>query len=737
MYRKHNFIFLRFASTYILLIIIVLLCLFPVFNGMIRLEEEKVMQRVLDQADAAITANAKTSEQLFTLTRSFYNDPKLVEVYYSSTRTENEPIFYSMTQLHSRMSLYYQNLDSFANVLLYLPKLDYVLTKDYIFRTREDYYASQQSSHYGRSDWLQTLSDQGKAISIYPDAVTDQVRSGKQKEVLNYAYTFPQIGDANIRILALISLTSDALAKDLLVGEVASCAFALVGDSDGRLLSSYQWGGEPQMPTGEAWIGQEGEVYRLIHLYPDSAQPVCIGIQEAFFSRQKYTAALMLCKSISFALVFGAAFALFFAYYRSRPIEQILGLLRASHKSHTSNPWLEIESSLTGMTSEINQCKQTIEELEQMVKHELLEKFYTGRLTQHQMETAFLQAFGAMPEVFKAVLFNCLEGSSDQLEPLLLESMNGAAEQLLFLHNRKNRLYALFNPELLPIEQLEQALTHIRTTADIAVKAGVSDASHHPEEVRQSIQEAAQRLKTVQSIPNIYILTRSISASLPPSFVQTQELDSLHRALAQGNGKAADKIIVGIFNRVQAMHFDQLDLRQLFFSLSTVYTNAANELVRYLEAVGHQGVSFDYLPSDLDEYGLEAVKCTFLDLNQKLAELHKQQQAESADMRASNLVRYIEQNFSDPNLCASSLADHFHLSEKYVFRLVKNACGKPLNNYLSALRIDTAVELLENSDLSVSEIAVKVGLSSSNTMYKVFMRVKGGPPSSYRKNALH
>ena len=98
----------------------------------------------------------------------------------------------------------------------------------------------------------------------------------------------------------------------------------------------------------------------------------------------------------------------------------------------------------------------------------------------------------------------------------------------------------------------------------------------------------------------------------------------------------------------------------------------------------------------------------------------------------TDILAYIDQNYTDPNLCAGVIADVFHISEKYVFQLLKSCCNETLNDRILRLRIDEGIRLLTTTDLTITTIAKKTGFSSSNTMYKAFMRVKGISPSSYR-----
>lgn len=101
--------------------------------------------------------------------------------------------------------------------------------------------------------------------------------------------------------------------------------------------------------------------------------------------------------------------------------------------------------------------------------------------------------------------------------------------------------------------------------------------------------------------------------------------------------------------------------------------------------------------------------------------------------KGEEVILYVSQNFQDMNLCAGSIAQQFGLSEKYIYQLVKDASGKTLNQLITEIRIKEAIYLLENTKKTIADIAVESGFSSSNSMYKVFMRTQGVSPSSYRE----
>jgi transcriptional regulator GlxA family with amidase domain len=53
---------------------------------------------------------------------------------------------------------------------------------------------------------------------------------------------------------------------------------------------------------------------------------------------------------------------------------------------------------------------------------------------------------------------------------------------------------------------------------------------------------------------------------------------------------------------------------------------------------------------------------------------------------------------------------------------------------VEALRVEAARRLLETSDLTVAEIARRVGLAHAETLHRAFVRRAGTTPAAYRQH---
>ena len=97
------------------------------------------------------------------------------------------------------------------------------------------------------------------------------------------------------------------------------------------------------------------------------------------------------------------------------------------------------------------------------------------------------------------------------------------------------------------------------------------------------------------------------------------------------------------------------------------------------------------------------------------------------------ITDYIKYNYNE-KLMINDLAQKFFLNPSYLSGLFKEETGKPFTAYLVECRLKKAVELLENTELSSSEISAQVGYEDYFHFSKLFKKHIGISPSNYRKS---
>ena len=123
-----------------------------------------------------------------------------------------------------------------------------------------------------------------------------------------------------------------------------------------------------------------------------------------------------------------------------------------------------------------------------------------------------------------------------------------------------------------------------------------------------------------------------------------------------------------------------------------------------------------------------------LGMYRSLCALVNEKKTKEAGKMMPAILAFLDANYGDPDLSLTMVADTFQISVPYLSSLFKASAGVNFSNYVEDVRIEKAKGLLKNTSLSVGEIAVATGYSSTNSFSRAFRRVTGDSASEYRKN---
>ena len=101
------------------------------------------------------------------------------------------------------------------------------------------------------------------------------------------------------------------------------------------------------------------------------------------------------------------------------------------------------------------------------------------------------------------------------------------------------------------------------------------------------------------------------------------------------------------------------------------------------------------------------------------------------------VVEFVEQHIDNSDLSVTELAAKLNVSKSGLNRKLKSLLGVAPKEFINKARMNRAVALLHHSDLPVKEIAYRCGFSDQNYFGKCFRAAMGVSPSEYRqKNGL-
>lgn len=111
----------------------------------------------------------------------------------------------------------------------------------------------------------------------------------------------------------------------------------------------------------------------------------------------------------------------------------------------------------------------------------------------------------------------------------------------------------------------------------------------------------------------------------------------------------------------------------------------------------------------------------------------KHKTSDSSDI-IDRVLCYIKK-YHTQNITTKDICKYFSCSRSLISHKFSERTGVGIKQYINSLRVENAKNLLENSSLSVTEIAFSLGFSSPNYFTQIFRDATGVSPASFRQTA--
>ncbi|HWT75946.1 MAG TPA: AraC family transcriptional regulator [Mobilitalea sp.] len=253
-----------------------------------------------------------------------------------------------------------------------------------------------------------------------------------------------------------------------------------------------------------------------------------------------------------------------------------------------------------------------------------------------------------------------------------------------------------------------------------------------------------------------------------------EDKKSLHEGFLQASEAMEYR---AAFGRGIVMHYQDIEKRKFSYSSSNI--TAQKKMISFIKDKNHEGNAMQLINHmiqcnmDEDTATLEAFKCfrldmvniianvmndictplyisentyidglmsceTFLDFKIRLGMILEALQRYETEYQNENdsgkiVMQYITEHYANPDLNINMLGVVFDLSPSYLSKLFKDQHGMSPNEFITKLRINEAKELIEAGELTIEQIAEKVGFLSSSVFIRTFKKVEGITPGAYKK----
>ena len=101
-------------------------------------------------------------------------------------------------------------------------------------------------------------------------------------------------------------------------------------------------------------------------------------------------------------------------------------------------------------------------------------------------------------------------------------------------------------------------------------------------------------------------------------------------------------------------------------------------------------------------------------------------------LELAEIKEYLDEHYTE-KIVLEDLAERYYINKYYLTKIFKETYGSTISNYLIAMRITKAKQLLRFTDMTVDEIGSAVGMGDANYFSRMFRKVEGISPKEYRK----
>ncbi len=461
-----------------------------------------------------------------------------------------------------------------------------------------------------------------------------------------------------------------------------------------------------------------------------------IRISQSYIDLQMAATQRYLTSILAAAVLSGIGTAMWAAYRQSLPMKQALRRLRDRGMlgSRKKNEYSALMSSVEKLLKENETIHRELSGYQASLHQNLLDRLFSNNLMSYDAEEALRMELGNFPEkalVYCGRIFIPSADTNLSMEMTLvmvLEFLKKHLPSSAVLHSTDTLTFGLIFPCTGPVGEAERPLKWVlaeipkKFSAKVVLTLGGVCESMHQIGLCFERAQGAYIEEERGGLSDCLIIHPGDLGDREQG-LRLRMLQEMYQFMIAGEAENA----VSAMRRFYGCPADMLLInhRERYHVLRAYIMMAAREIAPDKEAV--------------DITAQNSCK-TFEDQTAALAEgirqvceyVNERQNSVQGD-QCTVYTDYLKEHFADPELCASSLANEFRVSEKYLFGLFKKKTGYSPTSYLHHIRMEEAVRLLLECSDTVQEISVRVGFVNFGTFYKAFKREYGVAPGRYRE----
>lgn len=404
--------------------------------------------------------------------------------------------------------------------------------------------------------------------------------------------------------------------------------------------------------------------------------------------------------------------------------------------------------------------KQNVERLEKyylesipLLKEQFLMGLLEGRLNKKEMIQAYEESYGMqMTASFYCVgVFHIDAAKNDGALTLDDNLRRVSLKQLIDEQMEKEFAYRSINylGTIIVISMFErkEQITSFVQSADrlcklanrilhVDVTAGIGQSCKALTGIHQSYQEAQSAVEyRILLEPNQSIFIQDIEPKSEARFLPgEQELQAVVKEIKVGTPESLEETIQNLMENLKSMSISIPQLQNAFTEMTVEIVRLAR--VYEVDITSISGWNPDFYTGIKQFHSLDALGEWLLSVCMQLRGQIRRERTDAARLLIDKAKQYIDENYGNSELSVEKLCDYLGLSATYFSTLFKRETGESFVVYLTRIRMEQALQLLNTTEEKAYVISELVGYTEPNYFSYVFKKQYGVSPSKYRLNQV-
>lgn len=385
-----------------------------------------------------------------------------------------------------------------------------------------------------------------------------------------------------------------------------------------------------------------------------------------------------------------------------------------------------------------------------MMREQLLMGLLEGRVSAMQAET-MIRSYGMdflAPYYSVALLggdFRLNDKETKTGQMLMLSLLNLAKD---YLEKNMNIQIFMYIDRIAVIARMQEAkeiqdfIYHMNQVTkigarmlDVNVNAGIGHAHSLLTQIASSYEEAktAYDYRILATEANQAFYINDVEPKADEQTLQDpQELEKVLYSMKFGTKEELNESIDAYIAELKSY---KITMQQYQLNFMEVITEILKLLRSYqLDMNEILGKDFEPFQKVGKFLSLDELAVWLKETGSKIRLQIQKERTDSTNAITEKAKKYIEDHYADSQLSVKHLCDYLNVSTTYFSVIFKKETGMSFVSYLTQVRLEHAVELLDKTDDKAYMIAEKVGYTEANYFSYVFKKQYGVSPSKYRVN---